>query len=295
MKLLICLLLISISAWAKSGEIIVSSAVEISPRKTISAYDIVEAKNVSVEVLEQLKDIEVADSQSIQIKQSELAKKLRSIDTHFKFPQFVKLIRSQQAVSRMELERKIKNHLLSKCEDCEFKISINSVPKTTEANWDIDLNIDLNKKSVLIPLFVQDQPNQKGWVTVEIKKYQNVFVVNQDIKSGEILNESSFNKELRDVSNIRNIILNIESIKGMQAHHFLSTGEVLKSSDLKKEILLKRGQLVKAVFDQDQIQVSISAMAEESGSIGDVLKFKNSDSQKVFSARVIERGLVKIE
>jgi flagellar basal body P-ring formation protein FlgA len=282
-------------ALAKSGEIVISSATEISPRQTITVYDIVETKSVSYETLEQLKSIKIADADSMQINQADLVKKLRSVDSYFKFPQVVKLIRSRQAVSRMELERKIKNQLMTRCHDCEFKISINSVPPNIESEWDIDLNVDLNKRNVLIPVTSGHSQKKTGWITAEIKKYQNVMVLNQDVKSGDSITEGAYSFELRDVSNMRNIIHKNSIIKGMQAQKFLATGEVVKTTDLKKELVLKKGQIVKALYNQSQMQISISALAEESGSIGDTIKFKNLDSQKIFSARIVEKGVVEIE
>ena len=68
-----------------------------------------------------------------------------------------------------------------------------------------------------------------------------------------------------------------------------------KDSDLKKETVLKKGQMVKAIAGHAFFEVSISALAEEPGSIGDVIKLKNMDSLKMFSATIVDRGLVKIE
>ncbi len=284
---------------AKTGEITVSSAVEISPRMQISAYDIVETKNVSPALLESLKNIVIADSKTEKILQSEFAKKIRQIDARFIIPREIKLIKSTQSISRMELERKIKNKILSvssnNCETCDFKISISSVPKNIDSSWDLDLNIDLNKKSLMIPIFSTSPAMQKGWVTIELKKYQNIFVSKQDIKSNESITEQMVTKEVREVSSIRSIITSMQELSGKQTNRYISSGQILNAQDFKKELVLKKGQIVKAIYDNTQIQVSLSAVAEESGMIGDIIRFKNLDSQKIFSAKVLEKGLVQIE
>lgn len=297
MRNLVKLFIIGLFCWpafAKQGEIVISSATEISPRDVITAYDIVETKNVSKDILERLKNIVVATEKSMSISKNELIKKLRIVDSYFMFPSEVKLLRSKQFISRMEVERKIKNHLLSNCHKCDFKININSVPKVVTSDWEMDLNVDLNKKTIMVPVFSTSEPEKKGWITAEVKKYYNVAVLNRDVKVGESITESMIETDYRSVQG-SDVILNKEALLGMQAVRFIPVGQAVSYRDLKREVILKKGQIVKAVFGQDAFEISISATAEESGAIGDVLKFKNSDSQKLFSAKVEDRGLVRIQ
>jgi flagellar basal body P-ring formation protein FlgA len=283
------------AALAKQGEIVISSATEISPRDVITAYDIVETKNVSKEILERLKNIVVATDKSATITKNDLIKKLRMVDSFFMFPSEVKLLRSTQLISRMEVERKIKNQLLSSCAKCDFKISINSVPKSVTSDWEMDLNIDLNKKTIMVPVFSTSEPNKKGWITAEVKKYATVAVLNRDAKIGDSITDSMIDTDMRYIPAGTDPVVTKESLLGMQATRFITAGSIVNYRDLKRETILKKGQIVKAIFGKDSFEISISALAEESGAVGDVLKFKNIDSQKMFSAKVEEKGLVRIE
>lgn len=295
MRYLIAILFLALNAHARLGEIVISSATEISPREVITAYDIVETKNVSRDILDRLKNIVVATSKSATISKSELIKKLRMVDSYFMFPAEVKLMRTKQLISRMEVERKIKNHLLSSCSKCDFKININSVPKVVTSDWEMDLNVDLTKKTVMVPIYSASMPDKKGWVTAEVKKYMNVAVLNRDVKVGDSITADMVDTDLRSIQGSGDTVLSKEALVGMQAVRFISAGAAVNSRDLKREVILKKGQIVKAVFGKENFEVSISALAEESGSVGDVIKFKNLDSQKLFSARIEEKGLVRIE
>lgn len=285
----------SLSVFAKKGEMTFPSAVEVSPRESISLYDIVETKNISEEVLTNLKSIEIADSNTKTIEKKELVQKLRGIEAHFLFPNEIKILRSRQNVSRMELERKIKNQLLSRCENCEYQIQINSVPQNLPSDWSVDLNIDLNKSSVMIPVYSESQSERKGWVTAEIKKHAQAAVLNRSVKVGDVITADMLTVEKRLIQNQTDVVLDAKNIIGMQASRFLSAGQILNFRDLKKETIMKKGQIVKAIFGKGQFDISISAIVEESGSVGDVIKVKNLDSQKMFAALIVDRGLVKIE
>lgn len=285
---------LSFNVFAQRGEIVFSSAIEISPREIITAYDVVETKNISKNILERLKNIVVATDKTSVVLRDDLIRKLRAIEANYMLPSQMKLLRSGQPVSRMEVERKIKNHLLSNCGKCDFRININSVPKLMTSDWELDLNVDLNKQTVMVPVFSISSPNTKGWITAEVKKYQKVSVLNRDLKVGEIVSEDMLVQEDRLVTN-PNIITPDNSVVGMQAVKFIPAGRALNYSDFKKEVVLKRGQIVKALAGQDNFEISISALAEESGAVGDVIKVKNAESNKVLSARIEDRSTVRIE
>ncbi len=299
MKLLVIVLFFSISVLAKKGEMTFSSAVEVSPRESISLYDIVETKNISEDILSNLKTIEIADQDTKIIYKKDLIRKLRGIEAYFLFPNEVKILRSRQNVSRMELERKIKNQLLAKNLNSrimpDYQIQINSVPQNLPSDWDMDLNIDLNKNSVMIPVYSESQSERKGWVTAEIKKHAHAAVLNRSVKIGDVITSEMITVEKRLIQNQVDAVLDSKNIVGMQANRFLNAGQILSFRDLKKETIMKKGQIVKAIFGKGQFDISISAIVEESGSVGDVIKVKNIDSQKMFAAQIVDRGLVKID
>ena len=147
----------------------------------------------------------------------------------------------------------------------------------------------------MIPVYATKNTDTKGWILAQIKRYQTVPVLNKSVKIGDVLTEDMFTNEKRQMLNLRDTVQKIESIIGMQAVRFLNAGQVLQYADVKKEMVLKKGQMVKAIVGGADFEVAISAEAQESGSIGDIVRIKNMDSQKIFAAKVIERGIVRIE
>ena len=294
-RFLFCLLFSVTGYAAGEAEIVIPSAVEVSPRSEISIYDIVETKNINDQLVAELKDILLKENKANILYKSELAKMLRTIKAHFILPSELKIIRSRSAISRMEVERKVKNKIYSQCTDCDVQVKISSVPNNMESDWSLDLNIDLTKSTVMIPVYATKNTDTKGWILAQIKRYQTVPVLNKSVKIGDVLTEDMFTNEKRQMLNLRDTVQKIESIIGMQAVRFLNAGQVLQYADVKKEMVLKKGQMVKAIVGGADFEVAISAEAQESGSIGDIVRIKNMDSQKIFAAKVIERGIVRIE
>ena len=291
-KFVFCLLY-SVSVFAsRDVELVIPSAVEVSPRSEITMYDIVEAKNMNDEIVSDLKQIVIKEDT---LQKADLAKMLRTVKARFVLPVELKILRSRGSISRMEVERKIKNKIYSQCSMCNVQVQISSVPTNMESDWSLDLNIDLNKNTVMIPVFATKNVDTKGWIIAEIKRYQNVPVLNKSVKIGDVITEDMITIEYRQMMNVRENVQKAEAVIGMQAVRFLNAGQILQYSDLRKETVLKKGQIVRAMFGAADFEVAISAEAQESGSIGDVVKIKNLDSQKVFAAKVVERGIVRIE
>ncbi|AGH94785.1 flagellar basal body P-ring formation chaperone FlgA [Pseudobdellovibrio exovorus] len=290
------ILMISSLAWATTEpEITIPSTVEVSPRQQISLNDVVEARNLDEGTMKSLQEIVIETDKQNGISKTELARLLRSVKARFILPSELKVIRSRGAISRMEVERKIKNKIYSDCNDCEVQIQIASVPTHIQSDWAMDLNIDMSKNNVMIPVYSTSNTAQKGWIIADIKRYQNVPVLRHSVKIGDVLTEDMFVTEKRQLMHTRDTVQSVEAVVGMQANRFISAGQLLRYSDVKKEQVLRRGQMVKAMFGGPDFEVMISAEAQEAGAIGDVVKIKNMDSQKVFAARIVERGLVRIE
>ena len=284
-----------ISLAAAQPELTFSSATEVSPRSSITIYDIVEAKNVTEQLISEMKNIKIADSKSTRIEKSELARSLRHLHAKFILPPEIKIMRSRNEVSRMEVERKVKNQLQINCVDCDLQIQISSVPSNLASDWDLDLNIDLTKSNAMIPIFSNSQPEKKGWVIAQIKRYQKVPVLERAVRMGDVLTKDMITFEKRMLVNPRETVLNKNAIEGMQASRYISAGQILTYADLKKENVVKRGQMVKVLAGTKSFEVSMAGQVEETGAIGDIVKIKNMDSQKVFAAKVIDRGVVRIE
>jgi flagellar basal body P-ring formation protein FlgA len=274
-------------------QLVFASAIEVSPRSAITLFDIVETRGASAELIETLKS-KTVEHKSNEITRDDLVRALRGISAHFLLPQEIKLIRSKQNVSRMELERKIKNQLLARCRDCEYQIQVQSVPHMVNANWDLELNIDLSKETVMIPI---TDENQKGsqWVVVEIRKYAEIPISSRNIASQTSIEPAMFKMEKRILRSTQDVVTTAEELDGVQTTRAMTSGQAFSKRDLKKEQIIKKNQIVKAQVERDGYQIFITAVAEDSGALGDLIRVKNLDSQKTIAAEIVGRGVVKID
>lgn len=276
-------------------ELTFPSAVEVSPRSIITAFDVVEARNLNSKIENELKKIKLGDEKTNRLEKNQLVKLLRAIKAKFYLPSEIKFLRSRTAVSRMEVERKVKNQVLKNCSDCDLQINISSVPSSMPSDWNLDFNVDLNRNSVNIPISSSSSSDKKGWVIAELRRYQLVPVLNRPVRMGEVVESNMISMETRQIVNPRETVLTPKALVGVQAARYLNPGQALAYGDFKKEQVLKKGQVVKAIIGSSEFEVAIVALAEEAGALGDVVKVKNIDSQKVVAGKIIERGVVRVD
>lgn len=295
--MVVCLFANTISYAAtetKQGpQLIFASAIEVSPREKLTLFDIVETRGASIELIDTLKAKTVEQKDNV-ITRENLIGALRGVSAHFLLPQGIKLIRTKQNVSRMELERKIKNQLLTRCSECEYQIQVQSVPHLVNANWDLELNIDLSKETVMIPI---TDENQKGsqWVVVEIRKYAEIPVSVRNIATQTSIEPAMFKMEKRILRSAQDMVTTAEELDGVLTTRAMASGQTFSKRDLKKEQIIKKNQIVKAQVERDGYQIFITAVAEDSGAMGDLIRVKNLDSQKTIAAEIVGRGVVKID
>ncbi len=206
-------------------------------------------------------------------------------------------IKMAHAFSEIHFRRKLTNHLSSQCHPCEVKIQKVLIPAKIMMDAQIDWSEVKLAPSLLISLLQQEEKNlQVQWISVTVKIKKNVLVALRNINFGERISEKDFEARWIDVSFSKEEPLTFELIKKYQlAAQPIMKHRMILPSQLKEEPATHKGQSVKAVIGEDGIEISMSAVAEETGKIGDLIKIKNPENKKIMSATIIEKGVVRIQ
>ena len=300
--------IVSVQAWARP-EISIPSSVEVSQRPVLRLGDIAIVKGGNEALLAQMDALVLRDDArelllSQQFESKEILAKLReameqnedfkALNPAFKVPSIVKVAFASTPISKQEVQRKITNYLTARCADCEYSISIQSVPNPANRQWDLDLTQLSAKGGFLVP--VRDGENrQLKWISGTIRVSRLTPVTTKMISQGERVNAQDLQMSMMDVTFAKDSPLRIEDAQGQLAARTLPVGTPVWASDLKREPAAKRGQIVKAVIGDDTFEVTVNMQAEDNGFVGDLIKVKNLDTQKILSAQVTDKGVVKLQ
>lgn len=294
-------------AWARP-EVIIPKEAEVSNTAVISLFQVAELKEFTGAAFNEIAKMPLAEKiesqYSVVLSGEEVSKKLRTLVNNsevlkklnpaFKIPTEIRIKIRQDGFSKLEIEKSLRNILVSRCAACTFQIRLNSLPKVSGKNWNIDWDQEIKYGSFMIPVQTDSQFSNT-WITGTARAQKQVPVAKKLIRFGERLQAEDLEMLDTDITFVREETPELNAIVGMIANRSLTPRSPIILSDLKREPATRKGQVVKALVGDQNFEVSINASAEENGFVGDLIKIKNSETQKVMSAIVIEKGVVKVQ
>ena len=305
------ILLLATSAWARP-EVTIPAEVEISQRELLRLGDIAEVSGGDEALISLLNGIVLrSDARELLLSQhfdaKEILHKMRSAleetpelkkqNPAFKVPSVVKVSFSSTPISRQEVQRKIINNLKTQCSDCEYKVSIQSTPTPSSKLWELDLEQLSGKGGFMLPVreLGSDSSKTNKWISGTIRVSKLTPVTTRLIIQGERVQTQDLRMSMTDITFAKDGALRIEDIAGQAAARSLPVGSPVWASDLKREPATKRGQIVKALLGDSTFEITINMQAEENGFVGDLIKVKNLENQKVLSGLVVDKGVVTLQ
>lgn len=138
-----------------------------------------------------------------------------------------------------------------------------------------------------------DTPGWNVKVNVEATIFVPAVFAQTVIERGDTISAGQLKVEELDISKARRgFFHDIDEVTGQGAKRRLRTNQLISPNLLAKPLLVRRGQQVKMIANQDGIAATTLGEALEHGEQGEVIRVKNLRSEKVVEARVIEAGVV---
>lgn len=121
----------------------------------------------------------------------------------------------------------------------------------------------------------------------------NVVFASAPLERGQSLSAADVKLQPVNIGKAtRGYFVNVEHVVGLGAKRRIREGQQLTPGLLTGAVLVKRGQQVEIRASQDGIQARAVGEALGNGQLGEVIKVRNSGSEKVIDAKVIEPGVV---
>ena len=137
-----------------------------------------------------------------------------------------------------------------------------------------------------------DNPGWQLYLPVRIDEIVQTLILRQNIASDSILTANMLESTSRQRRFIRgNLVLDASSVIGAKTKRALSMGQILTFQDL---CLVCKGDVVTIAVNDNGIAVSVSGIATEDGSLGDVIPVQNRQSKRTIRAEVVGVNRVEI-
>jgi len=133
-------------------------------------------------------------------------------------------------------------------------------------------------------------------VRTRIEVLRDVVVAARTIRSGAVLTELDIRLAKKWVSrNMPDALSFPQEAIGKRIIQPARPGMELSARMLKDVPLVRKGQMVRVLFDNGSMRITMFAMPEEDGTAGNMVRIRNMTSNKVIYARVLGDSLVGVE
>lgn len=230
-----------------------------------------------------------------------LQQALGSNEFTFKIPNQMIIETRKNFITRADLQKALNVEIQKQCPGCEVKTRDLRIPELKDAteemlSWSIDASQTKLFGSFLVPIKVRFSSGEKSYFasgTTDV--FKEGFVTRRALPAGERLSENDLEKKMVNVTFLKGSLLQADELKGQLLAKYIVSGQPLLSGDIKREPAANRGQLMKVIAGDDTLEVSSQAVAEEAGYIGDLIKLKNTETQKLISGKIVDKGLVRLQ
>ncbi len=159
----------------------------------------------------------------------------------------------------------------------------------------IDKPLQFEAKNFVRIYFESEKVHSSLSLGVEFSILRKVPVLNKNLFIGDRVSSEDWILSEKDITFKNQVLTEPESFEGRALSRGLSAGQFITSQDLKREYLVEKSQMVKVKMMGSDFEISSQATAEASGYLGDYIKLKNPDSQKIFAGTIIGKGLVEVK
>lgn len=174
--------------------------------------------------------------------------------------------------------------------------------------FDRRLNLTACKQDVAFSL--QDSAGTGGQVTVncrcddspgwtfhlpaQVDIYRPVLVAAVQISRGDLLEQADLKFETRDISLVSGEHVQLRDVVGKAAKRQINAGDPIRSTFLDQPKTVNRGETVSITAKSGSIKVVMQGTAMTDGKLGQHIKVRNNQSDRIISARVVGQAAVEI-
>ena len=159
----------------------------------------------------------------------------------------------------------------------------------------LEIENEQGRFSVTAEIFADGELKDKSKIIGRYFVLQDAWVPSHDIKKEDIIKKDDLQKIKVRSNRLRaGAIWQKDEIVGKQAARGLKSGKILDKDDLQALIIVKKGQIVTAVYNKKGLQITSKMQALSSAAKGETVKLLNMASKKEVIGLAKDADIVEI-
>jgi flagellar basal body P-ring formation protein FlgA len=225
--------------------------------------------------------------------------------TKVQLPDRITVVRQQIPITREQIEAIYREFVLKKAswktEDLDIRqIAFSDIPALPSGVLNYEVTASPHETfvgdvSVTIHFFVDSKEVRNMRVAGKVDLYQEVAHSVRSIKRSEVISDADIQfQRINIAARPDRYVLQREHIVGKKLLSEVGPNQPIRPRDLDKPSLVKRGDPVTIVFQEDGIRLCTRGEAKENGGEGDRIRILNVDTKKSIFCQVIDAQTVGV-
>lgn len=211
-----------------------------------------------------------------------------------------------QTLSAKQLENEVSKQVIKTYKnytDADLSVKILQIPFSTINVKDgtVSYRVSSNNNKFMprdvkkVEIFVNGKYERFVMLPVEVKAYKNVLVASTDINRDSAITACNTVVQRKEVSNmLSNVITNSYLKRDVVSKKMYKEGEIIDKRFLAARPDVARNQEIVALFQSSGVTISITAIAQGEGNVGDYVMLKSPKYQRVYRGKVIAPNRVLV-
>ncbi|MEO1036248.1 MAG: flagellar basal body P-ring formation chaperone FlgA [Pseudomonadota bacterium] len=170
---------------------------------------------------------------------------------------------------------------------------LNLAPCSTPLAATLNAPLQPNARRAVVRVACGSPQPWKVYVSVHLRRLIDVAVAARPLAPGEVLRPDDFVMRRRALADLPpDVLPAMRSIAGQELRQALLPGDVVRRHQLRRPVVLARGQLVAIVSEVPGVSVRMRGVAQSAGTAGAIIAVKNLSSGRLVQARVLDADRV---
>ncbi|HVN81032.1 MAG TPA: flagellar basal body P-ring formation chaperone FlgA [Terriglobia bacterium] len=280
--------------------------------RVIYLGDLLQTELLKPEIKEQFNSITVSPAppagKSKTLPGIDVIQKLESLgittrDYSIQMPEDIKVSRSSRTLRTDDLENAVAREFLPKLPWREVRLENLEVPEALQVpqgenqfSCEYSPHTDLARPFYLaVTVSVDGELIKRLFLRTTLSIEETVAIATRELPPGQSIEPEEIRWEKRRLSSTLHLpILEMGFLEGKKPRTTIPAGEVLTEDLLIKVPLIKRGDTITLVFQDERIRVKTQGKSLASGMRGDQIQVMNLDSKKVLRAEVLDKNTAQV-
>ena len=221
----------------------------------------------------------------------------------FKSPSQVYVKRFSQEISKLEIRQFVELELAKIFKGKDYKLKtlhVRGLEQYPEGKMKLqfDSNEMINNSGKLkFYINVIIDGNQEGRLNIsgQVAVYENIFFAQNDFARGDLISRDFVYQERKDIYSLRGgFVTSFDELDGKTVKSTVRKGDYFKHNILAESPLIKKGDIVRLIFKNDNLLIVTSGLSKENGFENELIKVENLGSGRLVRGIVKEKSKVEV-